>query len=230
MSQNSLRDQSDKTAPLPGPCFVYSTNVDGFFGRAGFSKEEICNTHGTYLKWQCSGIPKVKHPFKLFDKPCTNDVWEVPDDFEFEVDIPNMSAPAGPPKKASSQPCWSSNHPSCPHCGQLARPNVYKFGDQCYIENKVEEANCANWGHAVENILKSKNQLSVVMLEIGVGKRLPKLRVRFERMLNSLKITNNAVIVRINPEITKGDMGQGVIPIASGALDALKKIDHYLKK
>jgi len=227
MTQNPLR-QLETVKSKPGTCFVYTTNVDGFFGKAGFLDQEICSTHGTYLNWQCSGLPKVKHPFKLFDKPCQNNVWSVPNDFDFQVDISTMSAPPGPPKKVSSQPGWTTNHPTCPYCGQLARPNVYNFGDQCFIENKYEEANCANWIHAVGNIVKNHPETSIVMLEIGVGKRLPKLRVACERLVASLK-NNNAFIIRINPDISKGDIGSNVSPIACGALDELRRIDKHLK-
>lgn len=214
---------------LTDTCFVYTTNVDGFFTSAGFSPSEICQTHGNYLMWQCSGIPKEKHAFKLFDKPCTNQVWKIPDDFEFQIDVANMLAPVGAPKRQSTKPGWTTNNPTCPNCGELQRPNVYNFGDTCFIENEEEETNRSNWFNAVERIIKGDANASIVMLELGVGQRLPKIRVIFERLLKALP-PGRATIIRVNPQISKGDRGEGIIDLACGADDALAGIDKFLFK
>eukprot|EP01090_Pellita_catalonica_P000245 TRINITY_DN10171_c0_g1_i2.p1 TRINITY_DN10171_c0_g1~~TRINITY_DN10171_c0_g1_i2.p1 ORF type:complete len:153 (+),score=17.42 TRINITY_DN10171_c0_g1_i2:123-581(+) len=36
--------------------FVFTTNVDGYFLRSGFPPQTVCQTHGTYERWQCSGL------------------------------------------------------------------------------------------------------------------------------------------------------------------------------
>jgi len=232
--ENPYKD-NDPKSNIADTCFVFTTNVDNFFKRSGFKPEEICATHGTYFLWQCSGLPQVKHPFKFFDKPCTNAVWPIPDDFQFQYDPAAMLAPTGPPLVASSTPGWNTNHPTCPNCHQLQRANVYNFGDQCYIQNTYEENNLANWCHAVERIIKKeraekgedKGDISLVMLELGVGRRLPKIRVTFERLIESLN-GKDCAIIRINPEIAAVDKGHCVIPIKANAIDALKSINQHL--
>jgi len=58
---------------------------------------------------------------------------------------------------------------------------VYQFGDNCFLANQAEEMNLANWCHAVVALSKTNPSIRVVMLELGVGMRLPKIRVHIER-------------------------------------------------
>jgi hypothetical protein len=40
------------------PGFIYTSNVDGHFQRAGFDPAHIYELHGCCEQWQCSGVPK----------------------------------------------------------------------------------------------------------------------------------------------------------------------------
>ncbi len=144
--------------------------------------------------------------FKHFDGPCCQKTWEVPQDYAMEYDELNMTAPAGPPRSSptSVDPTHWGNHVTCPHCGKLARSNIYGFGgtphaphvfgccwvvarsdvashtqpssvDYCFIENEQESALFMNWCQAVQQMVKNDPKASVVLLEIGVGLRLPKV-------------------------------------------------------
>lgn len=63
------------------PSFVYTSNVDCAFRRNGrFDPTRIYEIHGNLKTWQCS-------------RPCCDSVWELPDDFRFEVDLKTMRAP-----------------------------------------------------------------------------------------------------------------------------------------
>jgi len=211
---------------IPGPFFVLTTNVDNFFIRSGFRPEEVCQTHGNYFRWQCSGLMREKHPFKFFEKPCSNQVWELPPNFRPKFDVTNMTCPIGDPLEGTEG--WTTNRPACPKCGLYARPNVYQFGDQCFIENQIEENNRANWLHAVERILKRDPTASVVFLELGVGQRLPKIQVTFERAQKDLP-ANQCTLIRVNPEVKKETSSPGFIGLPVGGLEALKKIGAHMK-
>jgi len=93
-----LREWGDGS---PNGSFVFTSNVDGQFQRAGFDAERILECHGSIHHLQCTarcsdGITKA-HPF--------------------EVLVDEETFRASPPL------------PSCPTCGALARPNVLMFGD-----------------------------------------------------------------------------------------------------
>ncbi len=83
------------------PAFVFTSNVDGQFQRAGFSHDHVVECHGSIHHLQClagcgAGIFDASHP----------DVDVDPDTFRARDPLPR-----------------------CERCGGLARPNVLMFGD-----------------------------------------------------------------------------------------------------
>ena len=83
----------------PAGAFVFTSNVDGQFQKAGFT--QVCEAHGSILHLQCVG-------------DCRGAVWSA-DDFVPQVDEVHCRLLNEPPR--------------CPHCGALARPNILMFGD-----------------------------------------------------------------------------------------------------
>jgi NAD-dependent SIR2 family protein deacetylase len=94
--------------PLGG--FVYTSNVDGQFQRAGFDPRRIVECHGAIEVFQC-----VDQCGDLFPAP--------PD----TVDVDPTSFRAAPPV------------PACPTCRRLARPNILMFGDGGWDESRTTE-------------------------------------------------------------------------------------------
>ncbi|MBB2929018.1 SIR2 family NAD-dependent protein deacylase [Paraburkholderia silvatlantica] len=106
--------------------FVFTSNVDGQFQKAGFDVERIMECHGTIHRLQCV-------------EACTDNTWPA-DDFSPVV---NESS------------CLLENEmPRCPHCGGLARPNILMFGDwgwiSRYVDRQEEQLNV--WLKSVENL------------------------------------------------------------------------------
>ena len=85
----------------PLGCFVFTSNVDGHFQRAGFSPERIMECHGSIHFLQCVD-------------GCTDAIWSAEDT---TVLVDENTIRARPPL------------PQCIRCGRLARPNVLMFGD-----------------------------------------------------------------------------------------------------
>ena len=100
-------------------CFVFTSNVDGHFQRAGIESERVIECHGSIAHLQCS-------------KPCGTNIWRA-DDLELEVDMDSFRA-------VSEMPC-------CPDCGAIARPNVLMFGDWNWIPNRTasQEQRFSDW-------------------------------------------------------------------------------------
>ncbi len=86
---------------MPRGGFVYTSNVNGHFQRAGFDPDRIVEVHGTIAAMQC-----------LAD--CGAGIF--PSD-PYDVAIDEETMRAVPPL------------PACPGCGALARPNILMFGD-----------------------------------------------------------------------------------------------------
>lgn len=90
-------------------CFVFTSNVDGHFQKAGMSDERILECHGSIAHLQCG-------------TPCGNAIWSA-DEIEVIVDEDSF--------------CAVSDLPVCPRCDSLARPNVLMFNDWHWIPHRT---------------------------------------------------------------------------------------------
>lgn len=94
----------------PGGGFVFTSNVDGQFQRAGFADDQVVECHGSIHHLQCT-------------RPCGEAIWPA-DAFLPEVDAAACRLRNAPPR--------------CPHCGALARPNILMFNDGAWIDTRTE--------------------------------------------------------------------------------------------
>ncbi|MBR8034473.1 SIR2 family NAD-dependent protein deacylase [Burkholderia vietnamiensis] len=90
--------------------FVYTSNVDGQFQKAGFAEGDILECHGSIHYLQCA-------------KPCCRQVWPAAG---FDPDIDERACR------------MIGDGPRCAHCGGLARPNILMFGDHAWLEDRTE--------------------------------------------------------------------------------------------
>src|SRR5438132_1850246 len=81
--------------------FVFTSNVDGHFQRAGFDPEYVAEVHGSVHWMQCGSL-------------CGAGIFPA-DKYQVTIDEASMRA--------------SAPLPACPSCGRLARPNILMFGD-----------------------------------------------------------------------------------------------------
>jgi NAD-dependent SIR2 family protein deacetylase len=81
--------------------FVYTSNVDGHFQKAGFSPDQVYEVHGSIGAMQCLS-------------ECDAEIFSA-DAYSLKIDLDSMRAV--PPL------------PKCPRCGALARPNILMFSD-----------------------------------------------------------------------------------------------------
>lgn len=98
--------------------FVFTSNVDGHFQKAGFSEEKIHEVHGSIHHLQCT-------------QNCTNDIWSA-NNIKVDVDMDKFLA---------------TNIPLCPKCANVARPNILMFGDWDWNEKRAlkQEARFNKW-------------------------------------------------------------------------------------
>jgi NAD-dependent SIR2 family protein deacetylase len=105
-------------AAAPGGCWVFTSNVDGQFQKAGFDPDRILECHGSIHHLQC-----LEH------------CGEITEAAPFEVAVDPETFRAAPPL------------PSCPRCGGLARPNVLMFGDWGWLPERTatQERGFGGW-------------------------------------------------------------------------------------
>lgn len=111
---------------LPAGLFVFTSNVDGQFQRAGFPEDRIYEVHGSLLHSQCT-------------RSCGAGIFSAGSD----VSVDEATMRARPPL------------PTCPACGALARPNVLMFGDWHWDGSRAAEqdARLQSWLQSVEGPL-----------------------------------------------------------------------------
>jgi NAD-dependent SIR2 family protein deacetylase len=90
--------------------FVFTSNVDGQFQRAGFDADRLVEVHGSFVGMQCT-------------RECGIGVFC---DELYEVEIAPESMRAIHPL------------PSCPRCGALVRPNILMFGDWSWDSERTD--------------------------------------------------------------------------------------------
>ena len=134
-------------------CFVFTSNVDGHFQKAGFPEKSVIECHGSINFLQ------------LVDSSKSEEIWPVPDDFKMVVRDSDLHAeaplPSGPPDADFSS---------------LARPNILMFGDFGFVGTRTEVQSFAfqKW------LSKISQDDKLVVIEIGAGNFVPTVRGRSE--------------------------------------------------
>jgi NAD-dependent SIR2 family protein deacetylase len=140
------------------PSFVFTSNVDGHFQKAGFKDTQVFECHGSINHLQCSGGN---------DRPCSG-IWAANEDTNLQslkIDATNLNA--------------QSSLPKCPHCQSLARPNILMFDDYNWQpgRSEIQEDRFQSWK---DNLLDTDQKLLVI--EIGAGTAIPSVRYASESM------------------------------------------------
>jgi NAD-dependent SIR2 family protein deacetylase len=91
--------------------FIFTSNVDGQFQKAGFDPDLIYEVHGSIHHLQCF-------------RSCSGRIWPA-DAIDVPVDTETMRAVGA--------------LPDCPDCGGVARPNILMFGDFGYLPTRQQE-------------------------------------------------------------------------------------------
>jgi NAD-dependent SIR2 family protein deacetylase len=121
----------DIGARLPHGAFVFTSNVDGQFQRAGFADDGLVECHGSIHHLQCT-------------RPCSDAIWPA-------AAVAPLADPVIDPATCLMAPPL----PRCPHCGALARPNILMFGDGRWLDARTETqyARLDRWRAQVGNLV-----------------------------------------------------------------------------
>lgn len=147
---NILRKWSQR---CPMGSFIYTSNVDEHFQKAGFSPSRIVECHGALMDLQCT-------------YNCHTGIWR------WDGVIPERVGRRWFQSTTQREAGW----PRCPRCKQIARPNVLLFGDFDWIDHKAKEQHrrFAQW-------LSSMQGKRLVIIESGAGTAIPTVRMKSEQ-------------------------------------------------
>ena len=173
---------------LDKPSTVFTSNVDGQFQRAGFPKNSVYECHGSIHFLQCS-------------LSCTKEIWPA-DGFITLIDLDQ---------------CLQINElPLCPHCGEVARPNILMFNDEHWLPGRsdAQEEHLQSWLQDVDTPL---------IIELGAGATVASVRDFGGEVCSQWKAKLLRINLRESDVESKESMG-----IALGALDALSRLDYLI--
>ena len=120
--------------------FVFTSNVDGQFQRAGFDAERVVEYHGSIHHFQCAD-------------GCGRAIWDAVAE---EVTVDETVFRAANPL------------PRCHHCGGMARPNILMFGDGAWIGDR-SHAQEMRFSHWLQEFEKKSARLTVIELGAGTA-------------------------------------------------------------
>ena len=119
--------------------FIYTSNVDGQFQKAGFSEDKIVEVHGSIQHFQCS-------------QNCKKEIWDA-DAKSIEIDMEKFEA---------------LDIPKCKNCGDIARPNILMFGDWSWNEQRTikQENRFKTW---MKSIRRENKKLAIIEIGAGTA-------------------------------------------------------------
>jgi NAD-dependent SIR2 family protein deacetylase len=120
--------------------FIFTSNVDGHFQKAGFFDDKIEECHGSINHFQCR-------------KPCSDAIWDasaikvIVDETKFEALEPL---------------------PRCAKCGSIARPNVLMFGDWLWNGERTQQQS-EQFSEWFDQVISNKQKLVIIEAGAGTA-------------------------------------------------------------
>ena len=130
----------DYGATRPEGGFVFTSNVDGQFDKAGFEASQVAECHGNIHQLQC------------LETRCAAGIWR--SDVRVAVDPETLRA--APP------------YPTCRRCGGLARPNILMFGDGGWRSERSDEQETRLY-RFVQAVIAKSARLVVIEMGAGTA-------------------------------------------------------------
>ncbi len=119
--------------------FIFTSNVDGQFQKAGFLEERVMECHGSIHQMQC--VDNCQGMIWSADET----VVKISEDFQAQDPLP-----------------------TCPFCGALARPNILMFGDYGweYARTDGQRERLVKWMDTVE---EENGTLAIIEIGAGTA-------------------------------------------------------------
>ena len=141
---------------MPRGAYVFTSNVDGQFQRAGFPDDRVVEVHGGIEYLQCLAL-------------CQPRIFAAPKPIAGNDD----ALPVDPQTFRAQGPL-----PTCPLCGGVARPNILMFNDGEWLTDRY-----AQRSDRMRAWLARLPQKKLVVVELGAGLGIPTVRLFGEQVM-----------------------------------------------
>lgn len=230
---NTMKGKSSLSA-----YYLYTSNVDGHFRKAGFPEETLHELHGAIDVWL---------PLHHADDLDAKQTWiPVPEQYTFPVDPDTLEGPTAETILNDLEPNLDTSF-EMPHSttSVLLRPRVLMFDDGFRSHTQLGlDQSCTryqDWEEKMEQCMESSTSFKLVVLEIGCGMRVPSVRTECQDVIRDTasrcsggrRLKPACTFIRINPEHEEiSNMSEMVttISIRGTALKSLEQIDKFYKQ
>lgn len=185
--------------------YVFTSNVDGLFEKAGFPDDKIYTKQGSYKYLQCINGPD-----------CSQHTWiaeEALQETEKYIDPTHLMITD------------AKVIPRCPKCGSVAYHNANAGKNWVHDHYDEQRKKFFSWLRD----MRDQNR-SLVIIELGCGERLPFIRHPVENIVDHF--APYAKLVRVNPiepEVPEEWLDDNTaVGLPLGAVDGMKLISNYL--
>lgn len=172
---------------MPAGYFVYTSNVDGQFQKAGFATDRILECHGSIHHLQCS-------------QPCSSTILSAEPTVLY-IDEATLQA--------------TGELPRCSTCNAIARPNILMFGDGQWLETRAAEQHerYQTWRNQIQGLrvvaieLGAGTAIPTVRFECeSLGSRLIRINPREAQTPSGISLGLGAgeALRRLQDLITRG--------------------------
>ena len=119
--------------------FIFTSNIDGQFKKAGFHEDKIVECHGSIHHFQCT-------------QDCSGDIWDSKGE-NIAIDKEKFEA---------------LNFSFCPHCNAIARPNILMFADWGWNGSRTsaQENRYDNW---LNSVVSKGQKLVIIEIGAGTA-------------------------------------------------------------
>ncbi len=138
-----------------GGYFVFTSNVDGQFQKAGFKEDFIEECHGSIHHFQCTGV-------------CSDEIWDA-SGIKVNVDESILEA--------------QNPLPACINCSRLARPNILMFGDWRWI-GKRSDRQSMNMNKWMQDIRDKDMKIAVLEVGAGQAVPTVRMRSEYTAQMS----------------------------------------------
>ena len=181
--------------------YVFTSNVDGQFQRAGFADDRVVEVHGGIEYLQCLSLCQPRIFAAPQPAPGSDDA--------IAIDPHSLRA-VGP-------------LPSCPDCGGLARPNILMFNDGEWLTDRY-----AQRSDRMRAWLARLPQNKLVIVELGAGLSIPTVRLFGEQVMYVREATLVRINPR-EPEVPRDGQALGLAGGAHATLAAIAAVIETLR-
>jgi NAD-dependent SIR2 family protein deacetylase len=120
--------------------FIFTSNVDGQFQKAGFDPNRLVECHGSIHHLQCA-------------RSCSGEIW----------DASGETLPLDENAFRAIDPL-----PRCPSCSALARPNILMFGDWKWLSQRTK-TQTSRFDQWLDRLTRSASRLAVIEIGAGTA-------------------------------------------------------------